>query len=78
MKVTNPRVRTMRLVSSILLLALAASPAMAQGKGRSQNEQKASPKEDLAKKKADEEAYQRALKNIPEPKGKIDPWQGSR
>lgn len=78
MKVTKARVGSMRLVSLILLLVLAASPAMAQGKGRSQHDSKAAPKEDLAKKKADDEAYQRALKNIPEPKGKIDPWQGSR
>lgn len=70
---------TMKFILATLIFAIAVTPAMAQGKGRSQsNEAKADPKESPAKKKADEEAYQRALKNIPEPKGKIDPWQGSR
>lgn len=67
----------MKVLSAAILMALIATPAMAQGKGRSRDEPKVA-QENPAKKKADEEAYQRALKAIPEPKGKLDPWQGAR
>ena len=69
----------MKAVIATLLISWIVTPAMAQGKGRPPaNETKADPNDNPAKKRAIEEAYQRALKNIPEPKGKIDPWQGSR
>jgi hypothetical protein len=60
------------------MIMLIAAPAMAQSKGRHRDEQKTAAQENPAKKKAEEEAYQRALKSIPEPKGKIDPWQNAR
>lgn len=68
----------MKFIIPTLVIAMAVTPAMAQGKGRGpRDEAKTDPKAG-AKKKADEEAYQRALKTIPEPKTKVDPWQGSR
>lgn len=67
----------MQFVIAALLMTLMAAPAAAQGKGRTRDEPKIA-QENPAKKKADEEAYQRALKSIPEPKGKPDPWQGAR
>ena len=67
----------MKVLVTALLMTFIATSAMAQGKGRSREEPKIA-QENPAKKKADEEAYQRALKAIPEPKGKLDPWQGAR
>ena len=60
-------------------LALAATPAYAQigamGGKRSRDDGKR-PEE--KKPKIDEKAYQDALKRIPEPKEKYDPWSGAR
>jgi hypothetical protein len=73
-----------------MIIALLTSTASAQdaslgggtggkgGKGRkpAQNtEQKAA---DKAKQKAADEAYKAALKRIPDPKEKYDPWQNAR
>ncbi len=68
----------MRLLIVSVLLAALVTPAMAQGKGRKIQEAEAPSPQTLAKKKAADAAYQRALKSIPEPKGVVDPWQGAR
>ena len=50
---------------------------MKTGKGR-QHQQDTQKVEDKAKKKADEKAYEDALKSIPESKEKLDPWKSMR
>jgi uncharacterized protein YecT (DUF1311 family) len=67
----------MRVLAVIMaLLAVLALPAQAQmgagkrGKRNSDDTNQA----DKKKAKADEKAYQDALKRIPEPKEKYDPW----
>jgi hypothetical protein len=73
--------KTLTVVAA--LLALLAWPAQAQmgggmggGKrGRGGDETKT---EDKKKTQVDEKAYKDALKRIPEPKEKYDPWSGAR
>ena len=55
-------------------LALAAAPAYAQMKRPRGDDEKTEEK----KPKVDEKAYNEALKRIPEPKEKYDPWSGAR
>ena len=69
----------MRVLIAVLVLALLAVTAHAQGMGRGARQQKPVQKtEDLAKKKALEGEYRNALKNIPEVKEKPDPWKTMR
>jgi hypothetical protein len=66
------------LAVAAALLALAMAPASAQmpgGKHRPAGDDKA--KSDN-RPKVDEKAYNEALKRIPEPKEKYDPWSGAR
>ena len=56
-------------------LALAAMPAYAQMKRPRGGDDK---KTEEKKPKIDEKAYNEALKRIPEPKEKYDPWSGAR
>jgi hypothetical protein len=65
-----------RLTVAAALLALLALPADAQ-MGRHQRGDD-SAKTDQKKPKVDEKAYKEALKRIPEPKEKYDPWSGAR
>ena len=61
---------------AIALLTVAANArGMGGSKGHQQDAQKT---EDSAKKKADERAYQDALKSIPDSKEKPDPWKNMR
>ena len=61
------------------MIACAISPAMAQGKGLKHDAKAPASDPNAAKKiKADNEAYQRALKSIPDAKPVTDPWQGAR
>jgi hypothetical protein len=62
------------LVVGAVALALAAAPAYAQMKRPHDDGKKAEPK----KPQIDEKAYHEALKRIPEPKEKYDPWSGAR
>jgi hypothetical protein len=55
-------------------LALAAAPAYAQMRRPHDGDKKTDEK----KPKVDEKAYNEALKRIPEPKEKYDPWSGAR
>ncbi len=71
----------MRILIAAAFIALLAVAAHAQGAGTRKG---ASPrpdtekKEDLVKKKTDEQAYKDALKQIPEAKEKSDPWKTMR
>jgi hypothetical protein len=58
-----------------LVLVLAAAPAFAQMGRRPHGDDK---KAEEKKPKVDEKAYNEALKRIPEPKEKYDPWSGAR
>jgi hypothetical protein len=74
-----------RGTTAIMLLAFAISSATvsayAQGMGGAggggRNHQKQTDKTDPQKRKADDKAYNAALKNLPD-KPKPDPWQGTR
>ena len=69
----------MRTLIAALAIALLAVAAHAQGMGKGQRQQKPVQKtEDVAKKKALDEDYKNALKNIPESKEKPDPWKTMR
>ena len=71
----------MRILVAAAFIALLAVAAQAQGSGPRKG---ASPRpdaqktEDLAKKKADEQAYKDALKQIAVSKEKPDPWKTMR
>jgi hypothetical protein len=65
------------LAVTAVLLALVALPAHAQMPGGKQRPRDDSKKTEQ-KPKVDEKAYNEALKRIPEPKEKYDPWGGAR
>jgi hypothetical protein len=69
-----------RFTIAVAMLALIAMPAHAQfkggGGGSKDDEQKA--RSDARQKKVDENAYNAALKNIPDSKEKYDPWGVAR
>ena len=64
------------LTAAALALVMAAAPAYAQMGKRPHGDdnRKTEPK----KPQVDEKAYNEALKRIPEPKEKYDPWSGAR
>jgi hypothetical protein len=62
------------LAVGTVVLALAATPAYAQMRRPHGDDKKTEQK----RPKVDEKAYQEALKRIPEPKEKYDPWSGAR
>jgi hypothetical protein len=67
------------LMVAAALLALLAWPAQAQmGGGGGRHRGGGEAKTDDKKPKVDEKAYKDALKRIPEPKEKYDPWSGAR
>jgi hypothetical protein len=67
------------LTVAAALLALLVMPAEAQmGGGRRHGGGDDKANTDQKKPKVDEKAYQEALKRIPEPKEKYDPWSGAR
>ena len=70
----------MRTVIAVFAIALLTVTAHAQSAGKGKRHQQDSPKtaEDQAKKKAAEQAYKDALKNIPASNQKLDPWQSMR
>ena len=67
------------LTVAATLLALVALPAQAQmgGMGKRGGGGEKAKTEDKGP-KIDEKAYKDALKRIPEPKEKYDPWSGAR
>lgn len=65
------------LAVALALLAFAMSPADAQMGGGRRHRGDDNAKQDH-KPKVDEKAYKDALKRIPEPKLKYDPWSGAR
>jgi len=67
------------LTVAAALLALLVLPAQAQmGGGKRHGGGDEKSKADQQKPKIDEKAYQEALKRIPDPKEKYDPWSGAR
>ena len=63
------------LAMAVAVLALVAMPAHAQmGGGKRGHKTDDTTKTDDKKKKAEDKAYQEALKRIPDPKEKYDPW----
>jgi hypothetical protein len=77
----------MRFLIAAIALVLGMAVALAQGvgdtggtggKGKRGRHNAASKTEDPAKKKADEDAYKKALQGIPDANQKIDPWKGMR
>jgi hypothetical protein len=62
------------LTVAAVALAVAAGPAYAQMRRPHGGDKKTEEK----KPKVDEKAYNEALKRIPEPKEKYDPWSGAR
>jgi hypothetical protein len=63
------------LAMAVAALALVAAPADAQmGGGKRGHRTDDTTKTDDTKKKADDKAYQEALKRIPDSKEKYDPW----
>jgi hypothetical protein len=73
----------MRFLVTALIIAMMANTAYAQdasslggkgGKGRKAQQDTGQQKADKDKQKAADEAYKAALKRIPDPKQKYDPW----
>jgi hypothetical protein len=68
----------MRVIIAVIAIAFMMLPAHAQmGMGHGQKHQGSSKKQDTTV-KADENAYKNALKSIPAPREKPDPWQSMR
>ena len=69
----------MRIFITAMVIALMTVSAHAQGMGGGHKHQQGTQKtEDKAKTKADEQAYKEALKRIPVPNEKPDPWKSVR
>jgi hypothetical protein len=81
----------MRTLVAGMILAMLASTACAQdasslgggmggkgGKGRKPAQNTEQQAADKAKQKVADEAFKAALKRIPDPKEKYDPWQNAR
>lgn len=66
------------LTVAAALLALLVLPAEAQMGGGRRHGGGDDKKADQKKPQIDEKAYKEALKRIPEPKEKYDPWSGAR
>ena len=62
------------LAIAVAVLALLAVPVQAQMGGGKRGHKTDDTKSDDKKSKASDKAYQEALKRIPEPKEKYDPW----
>jgi hypothetical protein len=63
------------LLASAIALMTASAHAQGMGGGRKQHQQRAD-KADAQKPKADDKAYNAALKSLPDKP--YDPWQGAR
>ena len=70
----------MRILAAAAAIALMVVPAHAQmGMGRDKQQQQGAPRTEKNKTtKADEQAYKDALKRIPVPTEKPDPWKSMR
>jgi hypothetical protein len=67
----------MRILMTAMAIALMTVSALAQGMGH-KHQPGTQKTQDKAKTKADEQAYKEALKRIPVPKEKPDPWKSVR
>jgi hypothetical protein len=69
----------MRILIAVIAIALMTDAAIAQRMGKGRKQQQDAPQaQDVAKKKAADEAFKRASKTIPESTEKSDPWKGLR
>jgi uncharacterized protein HemY len=68
----------MRILIASVAIALMMVPAHAQDTGKARKHQQTQKTENTAKTKADEQAYKKALKRIPDSTKKVDPWQNVR
>jgi hypothetical protein len=68
----------MRILMASVAIALMMVSAHAQDMGKTRKHQHTQKSENTAKTKADEQAYKEALKRIPNPTKKVDPWQSVR
>ena len=68
----------MRILIGAVAIALMTVPADAQEMGKVRKHQGAQKTEDNKKMKADEKAYEEALKRIPDSTKKSDPWKSVR
>mgnify|MGYP001794122116 CR=1 FL=1 len=70
----------LRTAIMLMTIALLTLTAQAQGGGEKMRRQKAAGAkvENLAKKKAIDDAYKNAIKTIPESNAKPDPWKTMR
>ena len=66
------------LAIAMAVLALLAVPVQAQMGGGKRGQKSDNTNAADKKPKVDDKAYQDALKRIPEPKEKYDPWSGAR
>ena len=69
--------RILIVATAIALIVTAATAPQAMAREKKQNPT-AQTTEDKTKKKADEQAYKNALKNIPVSNEKFDPWKSAR
>ena len=68
----------MRILITAVAIALMTVSAQAQGMGRHKHQQDSQKPADKTKQKADDQAYKDALKRIPVPAEKPDPWKTMR
>jgi hypothetical protein len=69
---------SMRILIAAMAMALMTVSAHAQGAGGGRKHRDTQKAEDSAKTKADDQAYKDALKRIPVPSEKPDPWKSVR
>lgn len=70
--------RTSLKFAAAIAVGLLASNPMAQARGKRQQQQPAANAEDVAKKKALDADYKKALNSVPDSTEKQDPWKSMR
>jgi hypothetical protein len=73
------KMRTLlKIATAAVAIALLAPAPFAQAKGKRQQQQPAANAEDVAKKKALDADYKKALSSVPDVTEKQDPWKTMR
>ncbi|MBV8927140.1 MAG: hypothetical protein JOZ74_17385 [Bradyrhizobium sp.] len=70
--------KTVTVVAALLALLIMPAQAQMGGMGGGKRGHGGDSKTDEKKSQVDDKAYKDALKRIPEPKEKYDPWSGAR
>jgi hypothetical protein len=68
----------LKIATAAAAIALVAPVTIAQAKGKRQQQQPAANAEDVAKKKALDADYKKALNSVPDVTEKQDPWKTMR